>query len=75
MAKGGFELRASLDLWKNMERAGGAQPVEFLSTHPTHATRMQDLQQKMPVANEMSRQARAAGKNPQCDRLRLIGQR
>ncbi len=69
MAKAGFEPEESVKLWANMERAGGNQTVEFLSTHPSHATRMQDLQNRMPRALELSRQARDRGKNPQCDRL------
>jgi predicted Zn-dependent protease len=70
MAKAGFDPRQSLELWRNMERAGGAQPVEFLSTHPSHATRLQDLQARIPSALNLQRQARANGKNPQCDGLR-----
>jgi predicted Zn-dependent protease len=67
MAKAGFDPAESVKLWANMDKAsGGAQPVEFMSTHPSHATRIQDLQNRMPSAQELNRQARAAGKNPQC---------
>jgi predicted Zn-dependent protease len=30
-------------LWEKMSQAGGSQPPQFLSTHPSHATRIQDL--------------------------------
>ena len=70
MAKAGFDPKESIKLWVNMDRAGGgSQPVEFMSTHPSHATRVQDLQNRMPRAMELSRKARAGGKNPQCERL------
>lgn len=48
MAKSGFDPRQSIDLWKNMAKAsGGKQPPELLSTHPSHSTRIQDLQAKI----------------------------
>jgi predicted Zn-dependent protease len=70
MAKAGFDPQQSLALWQNMDRVGGGQPVEFLSTHPSHATRTQDLQSRMQSAMELSRQAQAAGKIPRCDDYR-----
>ncbi|MEF1310939.1 M48 family metallopeptidase [Vibrio mytili] len=45
MAKAGFDPNQSVELWKNMSAAsGGAQPPEFFSTHPSHSTRIRDLQ-------------------------------
>ncbi len=45
MAKAGFDPNQSVDLWKNMSAAsGGAQPPEFFSTHPSHSTRIKELQ-------------------------------
>lgn len=67
MAKAGFDPAESVGLWRNMERAGGAEPAEFLSTHPSHATRIRDLQQRIPYAAQLSAAARANGKNPGCD--------
>ncbi len=66
MARAGFDPQESLQLWQNMEQAGGGQPVEFLSTHPSHATRMRDLQSRIPSALAIRQQARAQGKAPQC---------
>lgn len=71
MAKAGFDPRESINLWMNMEQAGENEPVEFMSTHPSHATRMQELQQRIPMALELSRQAQSSGKSPQCDQLRM----
>lgn len=66
MARAGFDPQQSIDLWLNMEQAGGGQPIEFLSTHPSHATRMQELKQHMPKALELYRNAQALGKTPRC---------
>ena len=67
MAKAGFDPRQSVVLWQKMEQASrGNQPVEFMSTHPSHSTRIQDLQQRMPQAMNLYQQAQAAGKRPQC---------
>lgn len=66
MARAGFDPRQSVALWKNMEAAGGQQPPEFLSTHPSHETRIQDLEKRIPQALELMKQARAAGHRPSC---------
>ncbi|MBG0756839.1 Zn-dependent protease [Vibrio cidicii] len=48
MAKAGFDPNQSIELWKNMAKAsGGKQPPELLSTHPSHNTRIKDLQTKI----------------------------
>jgi predicted Zn-dependent protease len=73
MAKAGFDPRESINLWMNMEQASGAEPVEFVSTHPSRAIRLHDLEKRLPLALESSRQTMARGKKPQCDRLRTSG--
>ncbi len=42
-ARGGFDPRAAVTLWEKMSRLGGGQSPQFLSTHPSHATRINDL--------------------------------
>jgi predicted Zn-dependent protease len=66
MAKAGFDPRQSVLLWQNMSAAGGGSPPEFLSTHPSHSTRIQDLQQRMNLALNYYEQARSAGRVPKC---------
>jgi predicted Zn-dependent protease len=67
MAKAGFDPRQSIGLWQKMDQATqGQQPVEFMSTHPSHATRIQDLQQHMPQAMGLFQQAQSLGKQPRC---------
>ncbi len=42
-ARGGFDPRAAVSLWEKMSKTGGAQGPNFLSTHPSHASRISDL--------------------------------
>jgi len=68
MSKAGFDPRQSIVLWQKMEQASqGQQPVEFMSTHPSHATRIQELEQRMPQAMALFQQAQAAGRRPHCN--------
>jgi predicted Zn-dependent protease len=52
-ARGGFDPRAAVTLWQKMAQAGGGTPPQFLSTHPSPGSRIQDLQtyaaQVMPL--------------------------
>lgn len=67
MAKAGFDPKYSITLWQKMEQATqGQQPVEFMSTHPSHATRIKDLEQHMPQAMGLYQQAQSTGKQPHC---------
>jgi len=52
MARAGFDPRESLRFWQRMEQAGRGQPPEFLSTHPSHGTRIAQLEAWMPKALE-----------------------
>jgi predicted Zn-dependent protease len=66
MARAGFDPRESVVLWRNMAAAGGAQPPEFLSTHPSHGTRIADLNQRMNSAMQLFERAAASGRVPGC---------
>jgi predicted Zn-dependent protease len=52
MARAGYDPQESLRFWQRMDRAGGGGPPEFLSTHPAHGTRIEQLQALMPKAME-----------------------
>lgn len=68
MARAGFDPRESVGLWQRMEQASqGQQPLEFMSTHPSHETRIQQLQQHMPQAFALYQQAQSMGKQPHCN--------
>lgn len=66
MASAGFDPRESVALWRNMSAQGGASPPEFLSTHPSHETRIAELERRMPSAIALFEQAGAAGRAPRC---------
>ncbi len=68
MARAGFDPQQSIGLWQKMEQVSqGRQPLEFMSTHPSHATRIQDLEKHMPQAMALFQQAQAQGKQPRCN--------
>jgi predicted Zn-dependent protease len=66
MADAGFDPRESVQLWRNMAAASHGQPLEWISTHPSHQTRIADLRERMPRAIERSRRAQEAGRRPHC---------
>ena len=69
MAKAGFDPRQSINLWQKMDQAGkGQQPTEFMSTHPSHDTRIQELSDHMPTAMQFYQQAQSIGKTPRCSK-------
>ncbi|HSK39634.1 MAG TPA: M48 family metalloprotease, partial [Arenibaculum sp.] len=49
MAQAGYDPRAAIQLWRNMEAAGG-RPPEFMSTHPGPDSRIARLEELMPEA-------------------------
>ena len=50
MARAGYDPREAIRFWERMDSAGGQQPPEFASTHPSHGTRIGQLQSFMPKA-------------------------
>lgn len=67
MAAAGFDPRESVNLWKNMTEAADGGPPEFLSTHPSSDTRIEDLIAELGVVLVLYNEAVAKGKNPQCE--------
>lgn len=50
-ADAGYDPRESVHLWERMEQlSSGGGPAEFLSTHPGHDTRIEQLKKWMPEA-------------------------
>jgi predicted Zn-dependent protease len=52
-ARAGYDPRAALSLWRKMGQVSGAEPIKFLSTHPSTSDRLVDLtdysQRVMPL--------------------------
>lgn len=42
-ARGGYDPRAAIGLWNKMAALSDGAPPQWLSTHPSHASRQQDL--------------------------------
>lgn len=49
-AMAGYNPNEAIPFWERMANAGGANPPEFLSTHPSDETRIRKLKQFMPEA-------------------------
>ena len=50
MAKAGYPPAEAIALWERMESAGGGRQPEFLSSHPSPATRRQQIREWLPEA-------------------------
>ena len=68
MAMAGFDPRESVELWKNMNAANTSRIPEFLSTHPSGDTRIDDLVSHYAKTLALYNQAQAEGKYPDCQR-------
>jgi predicted Zn-dependent protease len=68
MARAGFDPRESVKLWQNMREQKDGEPPEFLSTHPSSDTRIDQLVKMLPAALLEYNKAQAAGRKPQCVR-------
>jgi predicted Zn-dependent protease len=66
MARAGFNPHESITLWRNMSRTSGARPPEFLSTHPSHGSRIHELERRIPNAMRLYQDAKARGRIPRC---------
>jgi len=68
MAAAGFNPRESIALWQNMAKSSKLGPPQFLSTHPSGDSRIQDLIKQLPTALKLYNEAQAAGRKPACQR-------
>ncbi|RRS02426.1 M48 family peptidase [Aquabacterium soli] len=71
-ARSGYDPRAGVTLWKKMEAANKGAPPQFMSTHPSSGTRIQDIEANLPKVMPLFQRA---GKPPQrFDAPRKTGQ-
>ncbi len=57
-ARAGYDPRAAVSLWQKMNRLGGSRSPEFLSTHPSPASREEDLSRMAELVLPLYRAAR-----------------
>ena len=67
MAHAGFDPEQSVALWHNMGLTNKRNPPEFLSTHPSHESRIKELRARMPQALKLYDSAVAYGRRPNCE--------
>ena len=67
MAKAGFDPRESVELWKKMNAKNSSKIPEYLSTHPSGETRIDDLIAQYPSSLEYYNNAKSDGLRPNCD--------
>jgi predicted Zn-dependent protease len=60
-ARAGFDPRAAITLWEKMQKVGGGQPPQFLSTHPSHENRINDLRAYSERVLPLYQAAKAGG--------------
>jgi Zn-dependent protease with chaperone function len=47
-ARAGYDPRAGISLWQKMSEASKGEPPQFLSTHPSHASRIDNIRGALP---------------------------
>jgi predicted Zn-dependent protease len=50
MARAGYDPRSAVPFWERMAAQKGAEPPEFLSTHPSSDRRIEDIRMHLPEA-------------------------
>jgi len=74
MARSGFDPKASVKLWQNMaalsEKSGQSAPAEFMSTHPSNKTRINQLTEHLPKSMPLYK----SSNRPRCIKPKVIPQ-
>jgi len=52
-ARAGYNPQAAIEVWKKMKKASKGAPPEFLSTHPSHDTRIEELKAYVDVVTPL----------------------
>ncbi len=67
MSQAGFDPHQAIEVWNNMSAANsGKAPPEWMSTHPSDQTRIQNISSRMSEVWPMYQSAQNAGKRPHC---------
>src|SRR5207249_2480825 len=66
MARAGYDPHEAANLWQKMNKLGGSQPPQFLSTHPSNESRISDVtkdaEKVMPLYQAAKGGTASAGK-------------
>ncbi len=58
-ARAGYDPNAAISVWHKMDRASeSGEPPQWMSTHPSHGSRVRDLEDKMPLVMPLYQEAR-----------------
>lgn len=60
----GFDPDAAVTLWQKMAAQGGANPPQFLSTHPAPGNRQQTLAEMIPAMRQLNPNGKLAAVHP-----------
>lgn len=61
MAQGCYRPQAAMDFWARMEKMGGGEPPQILSTHPSHHNREEKIREWLPKALEKAEASECYG--------------
>jgi predicted Zn-dependent protease len=56
-ARAGYDPAAGVSLWEKMKKASQGAPPQWLSTHPSSATRIDEMRDKLPKVQPLYAQA------------------
>ena len=59
-ARAGYDPRSGISLWEKMSQVGKGQPPQWMSTHPSHATRIDTIRANLPKVMPFYEQAHNA---------------
>ncbi len=57
MSKACYDPEAATRVWERMKSMGDHQPLEYMSTHPSHGSRIKNIQEWMPEAEKAWQEA------------------
>lgn len=63
-ARAGYDPRAAVTLWQKMMAANTGAPLQWFSTHPSGANRIEEIERRLPQVMPLYEQARKSANRP-----------